>query len=200
MHNERPEVLDLRQRELVVASARGDHAGFDQLVREYQSRIRAYAQIFSEQVNEQVDDLAQEIFLQVFLSTSSFKMRSTVSTWIFSIAKNTINNKIRRKKMLYFWQLKSDNKNDHSDSDDTIVSCEKDGEYYYQVEQDKLLIKTSLAKLSPEQREIIVLFEYSNLAYNEISEVLRLDLGTVKSRLFNARKALANEVLKRHER
>lgn len=194
MDNQKTILSDLKQRELIAASAKGDHLSFEKLVRIYQSKIRAYSQTFSEQVNEHVDDLAQDIFLQVFLSTSSFKMRSTVNTWIFSIAKNTIKNKIRKKKMLYYWPIKK-----NSISNSNQIACVKDGEYYYNLSQNQSLIQSSLKKLSLDQREILVLFEYSNLSYNEISEVLKLDIGTVKSRLFNARKALANVVLKSYD-
>jgi RNA polymerase sigma-70 factor (ECF subfamily) len=199
MHCDQLKLSEQEQRKLLASSAAGHHPSFETLIRMYQSKIRAYAQIYADNVNEHVDDLAQDIFLQVYLSANKYEGLSKVGTWIFSIAKHTINNKVRKKKLLYFWPLKSAAGSKKNDLLSDELPCEKDGEFYYAAKQNEALIKTCLAQMSREHREVLLLLEYSGLGYSEIAEVLNIRIGTVKSRLFNARKELATKVLAHHE-
>jgi len=193
------EVSEYDELLLVEAAAAGDDVSFESLVRLYQAKIRAYAQIYAAKVNEQVDDLAQEIFLQVYLAMPAFKARSKVSTWVFSIAKYTINNKMRKRQLLYFWQFsKNDHKVDEEYFSESLATVD-DEQSYYETVQDTLVVRKCLMSLGSRQREILLLYEFAELSYDEISEVLKIRVGTVKSRLFQARKELAERVNKIYE-
>jgi len=196
-HSYQPEELsELEERQLIRSIAIGNKSSFSKLMRMYQAKIRAFSQTYSEQVNEQVDDLAQDIFLQIYQSCGKFEGKSKVSTWIFSIAKYTIYNKIRKKKLLYFWKFSSPKVIEQTNQK---FRCNKDGEFYYHSEENKNLIKKCLSELNPKRREALALFEYADLTYEQISDVLNVSIGTVKSRIFNGRKELAKMISKDYE-
>jgi len=174
----------------------GNKPSFNKLMRLYQARIRAFSQVYSDQANEHVDDLAQDIFLQIYRSCAKFEGKSKVSTWIYSIAKFTIYAKLRKKKLLYFWKFSSSKELENSSSK---FHCKKDGEFYYESEENKKLVKKCLSEINPKRREALALFEYADLSYEQISDVLNVSLGTVKSRIFNGRKDLAKKISKDYE-
>jgi len=184
------------EKQLIKSIAIGNKASFSKLMRLYQVKIRSYARIYTEQVNEHVDDLAQDIFLQIYQSCDKFQGKSKVSTWIFSIAKYTMYNKIRKKKLLYFWKFSSAKEIERSSNK---FHCHKDGSFYYESEENKQLIQECLSQLKPHHQEILALYEFAELNYEQISNVLNLSIGTVKSRIFNGRKALAKIVSKHYE-
>lgn len=191
---------ELHERQLVEFTARGEKASFEQLVKLYQSRVRAYAQAYARDASEEADDLAQEIFLQIYLSAKRFKARSKVSTWVFSIARNTVRRKVRRKKPIYFWQLKWNTE----ESIEQCINIEKhecqNGESHYESQEAKQLINEGLTKLSREHREVLVLYEFSGLSYMQIAELLDIKIGTVKSRVSMGREALGIWVRKQYEK
>ena len=187
---------DTEERKLIANIARGNKASFTVLMRLYQTKIRSYCQMYTAKTNEQVDDLAQDIFLQIYNSCLNFKGNSKVSTWIFSIAKYTIYNKIRKKKLLYFWKLLPSKEVEITNYQ---FVCNKDGAFYYESEENKQLIKSCLATLKPQHHEALVLFEFADLNYEQISDILDISIGTVKSRIFRARKELAKNISKRYE-
>ena len=190
------ELSELEERKLIRSVGMGNKPSFNKLMRLYQAKIRAFSHVYSEQVNEQVDDLAQDIFFQIYRSCSKFEGKSKVSTWIYSIAKYTIYGKIRKKKLLYFWKFSSAKEIERSSDK---FHCNKDGEFYYESEENKQLVKKCLSELNPKRREALALFEYADLSYEEISNVLNVSIGTVKSRIFNGRKDLAKKISKDYE-
>ena len=195
--SDKPEELsELEERKLIRSIGMGNKPSFSILMRLYQARIRAFSHVYSEQVNEHVDDLAQDIFLQIYKSCARFEGKSKVSTWIYSIAKYTIYGKIRKKKLLYFWKFSSANEIEKTSNK---FHCNKDGEFYYKSEENKKLVKKCLSELNPKRREALALFEYADLTYEQISDVLNVSIGTVKSRIFNGRKELAKKISKDYE-
>ena len=178
---------------LLTQTAQGSEQAFTELIRLYQAKVRAYCTVYAEQLNEEVDDLAQDIFLQIYLSASKFKQQSTVNAWIFFIAKHTIKNKLRKKKLLYFWKLEPDGAKENGFIKQ--INIDKDAESQVLLDQYDDLVHRNIAILKPKHKEVLVLFEYTGLNYEQLAQVLKISIGTVKSRLFNARKELAEKVL-----
>jgi len=165
----------------------GNEDSFAEFVQIYQARLRAFVHSFSDQVNEHPDDLSQDILLQIYLSARSFNGRSLVSTWVFAIARNIISNKRRKKKLLYFWKPEVNHTSE-------LLSSNIDGEALLQQSQNRTLIRKALMLISYRNREVLALFEFSGLSYENIAEILKVSIGTVKSRLYNAREELAKRV------
>jgi RNA polymerase sigma-70 factor (ECF subfamily) len=159
----------------------GDRDSFRIILDKYSGRIRNLIYLILNDYSI-VDDLAQDIFLKAYESLGNYRFESSFYTWIYKIAVNKCRDEIRKKKIRKIVSL------------DFLFT--KRGEIMnpeneYESIEDNLLINDALAKLSNNQREIIVLRDINNLSYQEIGEILNCETGTVKSRLARARMELA---------
>jgi RNA polymerase sigma-70 factor (ECF subfamily) len=180
----RPEVVA----ELVDRARQGDTVAFDQLVSLYKDRIYSYvARMIHDPV--EAEDIAQEAFVKAYRNLPSFRGASTFQTWLYRIANNLTIDAVRRRK-----------RRDNTFSLDAPVDTD-DGEMTRELEDDgqadpassaqtaelQRQVHQAIQQLSPKLRSVIVLYELQGLSYEEISDILGCPLGTVKSRLFNAR-------------
>ena len=140
--------------------------------------------------NEENEDLEQEVYSRVWKNAEKYEEKGTFSAWIRTISANLSKD-----------YLKSSQKrlSDNSTSDETVISfvkCKKDTpeELILKRERQKTITE-AINKLKPKFKEVIMLYEIENKSYDEISQRLTGPIGTVKSRLYNAKKELA-EMLK----
>ncbi len=119
------------------------------------------------------EDVFQETWLNVFKNMKSFDARSKLSTWIYSVAKNTALNFRRKKKPV---TLEEEPATKKSALDDSVIK--------------KLDIQQAMDKLSASEQEVIFLHYSQDYSYQEMAEKLGLNVSTVKSRLFEARKKM----------
>jgi RNA polymerase sigma-70 factor, ECF subfamily len=130
------------------------------------------------------DDLLSEVFLDVWRQAASFEARSSVSTWLLAIA---------RYKALSARRRRTD-----AELDEAIVSTvadpADDPELVLQKKNQAELLRQSLAKLSPEHGEVIDLVYYHGKSVREVAEIVGTPEATVKTRMFYARKKLAELV------
>lgn len=173
--------------QLIERSLRGDSTAFGGLVRKYQDRL------FNTVVHvagsrEEAEDVMQEAFVQAFLKLSSFHGESAFYTWLYRISFNVAISRRRRKR--------------HEvslDSSRPEASCEPAGDLEAPGEQmlreeRAHLVHAALATLSEEHRTILVLRELEGFEYEQISEILDLPTGTVRSRLHRARLQLREQL------
>jgi len=132
-----------------------------------------------------VDDLTQEVFVKAYESLPQFQFRSSFYTWIYRIALNKCKDHIRKKKLKYYFPILSISK---------LSNDIKDNNNIFNKIDDNLLVQEALNKLKYDFKEILILKEIENLTYQEISEVLNCEIGTVKSRLACARTSFAKIV------
>lgn len=183
----------MREMELVVLAKSGDQDAFEQLVRDNEKRI--YNLVLRMTGNpEDALDLSQETFLKAWKSLSSFKGDSAFSTWVYRLASNTCLDFLRRKKRQQETigsALSLDDEDAPPPPSDESVQPE------VQLERTErsLALKKALASLPDHHRQILILRELSGLSYQEISDTLDLDIGTVKSRLTRARLSLRKILL-----
>ena len=140
--------------------------------------------------NEQNEDLEQEVYTRVWKNSDKYREKGTFNAWIRTISANLSKD-----------YLKSSQKklSDNSTGDETVLSLVKDGkvspeDLVLQKERQKM-VSEAINKLKPKFKEVIMLYEIENKTYEEISQQLKCPIGTVKSRLYNAKKELA-EMLK----
>ena len=140
--------------------------------------------------NEQNEDLEQEVYTRVWKNSDKYREKGTFNAWIRTISANLSKD-----------YLKSSQKklSDNSTGDETVLSLVKDGrvspeDLALQKERQKM-VSDAINKLKPKFKEVIMLYEIENKTYEEISHQLKCPIGTVKSRLYNAKKELA-EMLK----
>lgn len=170
----------------------GDPDAFEPLVLEHQTAVYHLA---LRMVGNPQDatDLTQEIFLQAYRSLSSFRGESRFFVWLYRLAHNRCTDFLRQRKPTLSLTLDDDAEEiaeldipDRRFSPETVL------------EQKELhdAIERGLQQLSPAEREILTLREYNDCSYDEIANILSLEPGTVRSRIFRARKKLCAILIK----
>ena len=164
--------------ELIHRSQAGDTVAFGELVTKYRTKI--FSMIYGIVGNEcDAWDLAQESFLKAWRSIHRFRGRSSFYTWLYRITTNVTIDSLRRKCRRSEVEL-----------DDAIPSLLPGPGVNYERAEIREQVYAALAKLTPEQRAVIVLKEIEDLQCQEIADILDLSIGTVMSRLFYGRKKL----------
>jgi RNA polymerase sigma-70 factor (ECF subfamily) len=181
-----------REAVLVQRCAAGDEAACAELVAEHQRMVVQLAMNLLGDHDEALD-LSQEVFLRVFRTIHRFRGQSSLRTWIYRIAVNQARNRHR------FWRRR--HRADQVSIDEHVAAH---GEFLSggDVTPDRMLAQKELAarlqraldSLPFDQRTAIVLREVDGLSYEEIAFSLGVAIGTVKSRLTRARRALRHDL------
>lgn len=180
--------------ELIQRLQRGDEWAFQLLVRRFRKKIFSIA--FGITLDtEESQDIVQEVFLQAYRSIYNFRGDSSLGTWLHRITVNRCLNWKRRWARRFKWM--------HVSIDDVdqqpVANLESDlptPEARVANAQVRAQIDNALKMLPDQARTVFVLRELEGLSYEEISAVTGVKLGTVRSRLFHARKRL-KEILER---
>ena len=168
---------------LVARIAGGDRLAMQTLFARYRTPV--YRWLLRLVGNETVaEDLLSDVFLDVWRQAGRFQARSAVSTWLLAIAR--------------FKALSARRGRKNADLDETIEATVADAadnpEVVLQKKSRDQFVRTALTTLSPEHREIIDLVYYHDKSVDECAQILGVPSGTVKTRMFYARKKLAEMV------
>jgi RNA polymerase sigma-70 factor (ECF subfamily) len=129
------------------------------------------------------EDIVQNVFLKLFERMDTIRNKNSIRYWIFTAVRNEVYMFIRSKK------VKADQFN-VIDSDELEVESGEDISAQVELNETKNIIMQELNKMPNEQKEVFILKEYSGFSYKEISALLKINEGLVKSRLFKARQKL----------
>ena len=184
---------------LVKRVLAGDRAAYALIVQRYQAPLFRYAMRFMKD-SEEASDQVQETFVKAFRNLAKFDTRRPLGPWLYRIARNNCLDAIRRKgadPVTTESQLGSDDPDAGISPLDTAADERVEGNPAGAVEgkQLSLEIRARVTQLDQKYREVIELYHFEGMTYEEIAEVLAIPLGTVMTRLFRARKKLA-ETLK----
>lgn len=172
------------EEELVIGAQKGDHDSFEELVILHRTTIY---NLLLGIVPNVAEDITQEAFMRAFSHIRSFQFRSSFKTWLTRIAINQAKNYLRKQKIREIFL-------GHSEQTDGSESAR----IYPQTEIENVEtvseIKGALRSLSYSHREILVLHDILGYDYEESAATLGISLGTVKSRLFYARRALKAKI------
>ena len=127
------------------------------------------------------EDLISEVFLEVWRHAGKFEARSAATTWLLSIARHKALSRLRRR---------SDARLDDA-TGAAITNTADDPEVTIRKKQQGEILRTCLARLSPDHREIVDLVYYQGMAIGEVAEIVGIPASTVKTRMFHARKRLS---------
>jgi RNA polymerase sigma-70 factor, ECF subfamily len=178
---------------LVERVQRGDKAAFDLLVVKYQRKIfRLLSRLIRD--SAEVEDVAQEAFIKAYRALPNFRGESAFYTWLYRIAINTAKN----------W-LVSQGRRAPTSTEADIEEAETfdDGEHLRDLNTPDAMLLTkqvaeavnrAIERLPEDLKTAIVLRELEGLSYEEISETMNCPIGTVRSRIFRAREAIAEEL------
>lgn len=179
---------------LVELAQNGDSAAFGELIESHERLV--YNVVYRMLTNhEDAKDISQEVFLKAYRYLNKFDGKASFSTWLYRIAVNTSIDELRKRKGKETVSLEKE-----IDSGDGMLKKEYADnsagvEEQVMVKESMANIKQAMENLSSEHRVIITLRDFEGLSYTEISEITQTSLGTVKSRLARARKALKDLII-----
>lgn len=176
--------------DLIESFQNGDLYAFDLIVKRYKNQLLNFVYRFLGNA-EEAEDLVQETFLRVYRNRKAYQKVAKFSTWIYTIAGNLAKTELRKRKRRKFFSI-SDlgyNEKDYDISDEAF-NPEKDVDGRMKEE----IIHREIADLSPKFREVILLRDVQQLSYEEISQIVNIPLGTVKSRVNRGRLKLQEKL------
>jgi RNA polymerase sigma-70 factor (ECF subfamily) len=164
--------------EIIIEYLEGDKNSFTEIVNRYLKLIYnfVYRLIGNEKVAE---DITQEVFLKVWKSIKKFDKEKSFKTWIFSIAKNTTIDYLRKRKDVPMSLF--DNDEGENFLEDNLIDIELRPDEIFALAQDKKQIDTVMKELSIVQKEVIILKYGNEMSLSEVSEIMNMPKDTVKS-------------------
>lgn len=134
------------------------------------------------------EDLEQEIFLRIWRRLDTYKEQNKFSQWISTIASNVCKD---------FLKSKNYKTSSNQISDDDVISNVKSSDYPEKILDKKLrqrLILKAVDNLPKKLKQVVILYEFEGNSYEQIAQKLNVPEGTIKSRLYNARKVLMEQL------
>ncbi len=175
--------------ELVLLSKKGDTKAFEVLVNKYQKKVFNISYRMLGDYDE-ASEATQDIFLSAYKGIRKFKGKSSFSTWLFTIALNQSRNRIRQQKNRKQHEQFSIDEPVYTEEGQIKQDFASDNPSIIEMIETKDIqkrVQDCINLLDEEFREALVLRDIQGFSYDEISDMLKIPGGTVKSRLFRAR-------------
>lgn len=176
------------ERRLLQKAQEGDRKAFEALVALHSRRVYNLALGYTGRHHD-AEEIAQTVFVKVWKALPQFRGASAFSTWLYRLTLNACTDHYRRER-----KRRGDLSLDDPDLAPIRDAAPSPEEIVIQREEEAILRK-ALAELPEQHRVILILREMDGLDYQEIAQVLELQVGTVKSRLARARRALREKLL-----
>ena len=185
-----------REQEAAVIQAvlDGDVNAYEALVKEYEKNVYNLALRMTGN-SEDAADMAQEAFIKAYNSLTAFRGDSKFSVWLYRIVSNVCLDFLRSRSRKQTVSLSTEN-DDGEEVELDIADETHSPEQLLDRSLTRDAVRRGLAALPSDHREILLLREIQGLSYEEIADVLGLEAGTVKSRIFRARKKLCSFLIK----
>ena len=177
-----------QEAQIVRRVLQGDVNAFERLVTEYEKAVYAIAQRMTGNA-EDAADMTQETFIKAYNSLQSFRGDSKFSVWLYRIASNVCLDFLRSRSRKPTVSLSvEDDEGEEGQLD--IADESQSPELLLERGLTRDAVRRGLDTLPPDYRQILLLREIQGLSYDEIAAALEIEVGTVKSRIFRARKRL----------
>lgn len=178
--------------ELVARAQQGDTRAFDQLVKKYTPKL--YGLVYNMTSNrEDTADLLQDIFAKAYRSLQRFMGKSSFYTWIYSISVNMTLNFLKKRGR--YTKVSLDDVDTGIQNDPTFIevtTTAKGTLREVNIHELQKRLNEAMMKLSEDHRTVVTLYDVQGLQHSEISQILGVSEGTVRSRLFYAHRQLQN--------
>ncbi len=181
---------------LVERVKQGDVRAFEMLVVKYQRRIERLIGRMVRDV-DLVADIAQETFIRAYRALPQFRAESAFYTWLYRIAVNTAKKALvdmKRDPVMTYTSLQGSDDDDETYRGGMEPTDGETPEALLASKQIAATVNAAIASLSEDLRQAISLREIEGLSYEEISDVMNCPIGTVRSRIFRAREAIAERL------
>ncbi len=190
----RPLVMDKQfsytDEELIARFQEGDEQAYVELVNRFRNRLMSFIYRYVNDM-EQAEDIVQDALLKLYTHKHYYKNIAKFSTWIYTIAANLAKTELRKKKsrkVTYLSQMGPEER------DYELPAVEPDTDELAQSEYIEKKIQAAIQKLPLHFRTVTILRDIQELSYEEISKIVDVPLGTVKSRINRARIQLQKEL------
>jgi len=182
----------LSDQEIVDLVISGQVEAFAEFLRRYRNLVQ---HIVARMVANRADreDLGQETFLRIYHNLSDFRFASKLSTWVAKIAHNTCINYLQKKRVPLL-EDQSPEEADAVPAFERVASSDRPPDEQIAEQDITLTLRHAIDRLPVHYRTAVTLFHLEELSYAEISEIMELPEGTVKSYLFRARQMLRHEL------
>lgn len=179
--------------QLVERVQRGDKRAFDLLVAKYQRKLfRLLSRLIRDPA--EIEDVAQEAFIKAYRALPNFRGESAFYTWLYRIAINTAKNYLVAQGRRAPTQTETEIEDAENFEDGDSLRTEDTPDRMLLSKQVAEAVNRAIERLPEELRTAIVLRELEGLSYDEIAESMNCPIGTVRSRIFRAREAVAAEL------
>lgn len=188
----------IHEEELIARAVRGDKDAFGELVVRYEKLV--YNTVVGEIGRcEDAYDVSQEVFLKAYRSIKKFRGDCKFSTWLYRISINACLDFLRSSSRKKHISLSEYDEEDTYERQRAIPDDPMNGPEMKSEKKDEAdLVWRAIESLSPIHRQIIILRDIDGYSYDEIADMLELEVGTVKSRINRARKAVKEYLEKRN--
>ena len=169
--------------ELIASFQNGNEQAYIELVRRYRNRLMTFVFQFLGDMDLS-EDIVQDTMVKVYTHKHYYKEIAKFSTWIYTIAGNLAKTELRKRKRRKVTLLSQMNTDDRKYE---IPSTELQSEDIVQGEYTERYIQKAILQLPLHFRTVVILRDIQELSYEEISKIVNVPLGTVKSRINRAR-------------
>ena len=181
---------EVTDEQLIARFQQGDLQAFDVLVRRYKDQLLNFVYRYVGNRSD-AEDIVQETFLRVYKNKHYYKEIAKFSTWVYTIASNLAKTELRRRKRHKIFSV-SNFVNEERDYDIPDKDHSPERKVDGTLKED--IIQKAIEKLPPKFKEVIILRDVQGFAYEEISQILNIPLGTVKSRVNRGRLKLQEDL------
>jgi RNA polymerase sigma-70 factor, ECF subfamily len=177
----------LHDEKIVTFIIKGDKNAFGILIERYEDKLSRYVRRFT-QSDDDIMDILQVVFIKAYTNLQGFDTSRSFNSWIYLIAHNECVNYLKKK---------SGERVSFIDFDTILphLFAEEESHTLAEKEETKKMLETLLGRISPKYREILILYYYDDLSYEEIGDVLQIPTSTVGVRIKRGKEALQKIVL-----
>ncbi|MDN5375479.1 MAG: hypothetical protein PWQ39_519 [Thermacetogenium sp.] len=188
-----PDRIDVRL--LIRQAQAGDKKAFEELVIIYQDKVYTLSYYLAGNHSD-AQDLAQEVFLKAYSSLRSFRLEADLGTWLHRITVNTWSNMRRGRNQVL--SLDDPLQTEDGEMERPLADGDPTSDPAVALEEKEVqvMVQHAIRSLPEEYRAVLVLREMEGYTYEEIAGIMGCSLGTVKSRLNRARRALKEKILR----
>ncbi|MCF7801526.1 MAG: sigma-70 family RNA polymerase sigma factor [Candidatus Marinimicrobia bacterium] len=177
------EIQPITDEQLIAQFQAGKESAFIELVNRYKDRLLNFVYRFVGDRDE-AEDIVQDTFLKVYKNRHAYREVAKFSTWIYTIAGNLARSELRKRRRHKTYNMSQIGLEDR-DFDPPDTDLGPDSHVSFRFEEAE--IQRAIRQLPDQFRTIIILRDIQELSYEEISRILDIPMGTVKSRVNRAR-------------
>ena len=181
---------------LIDKAKTGDSQAFNLLFARYRSRLLRVLSRFMHDKHE-IEDVTQETLIKAYKALPTFQQDSAFFSWLYRIAINTANSYFRAKTRHEHISFSDFNTGDDDDNNNSLEQRLTDGahpETIVLTQELAYAIENAMDRLPEKLKQAIVLREIDGLSYEEIAKIANCPVGTVRSRIYHAREAIAQQI------